>query len=73
MCKVLDPEKYDFDKFLECFTEADADMHTVPGGQNSDWHSYNPTSYVAFRDYKNHKGRTIWLWEQITARYGSNI
>ena len=47
-------------------------MHAVPGGQNPDWHSDNPTSYAAFWDYKDHQDRTIWLWEQIAARYRSN-
>jgi Cellulase (glycosyl hydrolase family 5). len=47
-------------------------MHTVPGGQNPDWHSDNPTSYAAFWDYKDHQDRTVWLWEQIVARYKHN-
>ncbi|KAE8146714.1 glycoside hydrolase superfamily [Aspergillus avenaceus] len=48
------------------------DMHTAPGGQNGDWHSDNTTSYAAFWDYKDHQDRTVWLWEQIAARYKSN-
>ncbi|KAF7595253.1 hypothetical protein BBP40_006753 [Aspergillus hancockii] len=48
------------------------DMHTTPGGQNGDWHSDNTTSYAAFWDYKDHQDRTVWLWEQIAARYKSN-
>ncbi|KAH8896057.1 glucanase [Thozetella sp. PMI_491] len=48
------------------------DMHTVPGGQNPDWHSDNPTSYAAFWEYKDHQDRTIWLWEQIAGRYKDN-
>ncbi|GIC93545.1 glycoside hydrolase family 5 protein [Aspergillus udagawae] len=48
------------------------DMHTAPGGQNGDWHSDNPTSYAAFWDFKDHQDRTIWLWEQIAARYKNN-
>lgn len=47
-------------------------MHTVPGGQNPDWHSDNPTNYAAFWDYKDHQDRTVWLWEQIAARYKEN-
>lgn len=47
-------------------------MHAVPGGQNPDWHSDNPTSYAAFWDYKDHQDRTVWLWEQIAARYRQN-
>ncbi|KAL4862098.1 hypothetical protein BDV12DRAFT_203377 [Aspergillus spectabilis] len=48
------------------------DMHTVPGGQNQDWHSDNPTNYAAFWDYKDHQDRTVWLWEQISHRYKDN-
>lgn len=48
-------------------------MHTVPGGQNPDWHSDNHTKYAAFWDYKDHQDRTVWLWEQIAARYKDNI
>ncbi|KAL5334205.1 glycoside hydrolase superfamily [Aspergillus crustosus] len=48
------------------------DMHTVPGGQNQDWHSDNPTNYAAFWDYKDHQDRTVWLWEQIAHRYKDN-
>ncbi|KAJ5099358.1 hypothetical protein N7532_006359 [Penicillium argentinense] len=48
------------------------DMHTAPGGHNPDWHSDNPTSYAAFWDYKDHQDRTVWLWEQIAARYKEN-
>jgi hypothetical protein len=47
-------------------------MHAVPGGQNPDWHSDNPTGYAAFWDYKDHQDRTVWLWEQIAARYRDN-
>jgi aryl-phospho-beta-D-glucosidase BglC (GH1 family) len=47
-------------------------MHAVPGGQNPDWHSDNPTSYAAFWDYKDHQDRTVWLWKQIAARYKQN-
>lgn len=47
-------------------------MHAVPGGQNPDWHSDNPTSYAAFWEYKDHQDRTVWLWEQIAARYRGN-
>lgn len=48
------------------------DMHTVPGAQNQDWHSDNPTNYAAFWDYKDHQDRTVWLWEQIAKRYQNN-
>lgn len=47
-------------------------MHTVPGGQNPEWHSDNCTSYSAFWDFKDHQDRTVWLWEQIAKRYKEN-
>ncbi|CEN60495.1 hypothetical protein ASPCAL02932 [Aspergillus calidoustus] len=48
------------------------DMHTVPGAQNQDWHSDNPTNYAAFWDYKDHQDRVVWLWERIAERYKGN-
>ncbi|KAJ5197729.1 glucanase [Penicillium cinerascens] len=45
------------------------DMHAVPGGQNADWHSDNPSPYATFWEHRDHQDRTIWLWEQIAARY----
>jgi hypothetical protein len=47
-------------------------MHTVPGGQNPDWHSDNPTSYAAFWTHKDHQDRTIWLWSELAKHYKSN-
>jgi hypothetical protein len=47
-------------------------MHTLPGGQSPGWHADNSTNYAAFWDYKDHQDRTIWLWEQIAARYKGN-
>lgn len=48
------------------------DMHTLPGGQNPDWHSDNPTHHASFWDYKDHQDRTIWLWREIAIRYRDN-
>lgn len=48
------------------------DMHTAPGGQNFDWHSDNSSSTAYFWEYKDHQDRTIWLWQQIAARYKDN-
>lgn len=47
-------------------------MHTLPGGQSPGWHADNTTAYAAFWDYKDHQDRTVWLWEQIAARYKGN-
>jgi len=48
------------------------DMHTVPGGQNPDWHSDNPSSHAAFWEHKDHQDRCIWLWEQLATHYKTN-
>lgn len=48
------------------------DLHTLPGGQSPGWHADNATSYAAFWDYKDHQDRTVWLWEQLAARYKGN-
>jgi aryl-phospho-beta-D-glucosidase BglC (GH1 family) len=48
------------------------DMHALPGGQNPDWHSDNPSAYAAFWDFKDHQDRTVWLWERIAERYRDN-
>ena len=48
------------------------DMHALPGGQSQDWHSDNISNYAAFWDYKDHQDRTVWLWNQIAARYKDN-
>ncbi|KAL8297964.1 hypothetical protein RB597_007054 [Gaeumannomyces tritici] len=48
------------------------DMHTLPGGQNPDWHSDNRSSYPAFWDFKDHQDRTVWLWEQLASHYKGN-
>ncbi|TGO52581.1 hypothetical protein BOTNAR_0319g00100 [Botryotinia narcissicola] len=48
------------------------DMHTVPGSQNPEWHSDNPSNYASFWDHKDHQDLTIWLWSQIATRYRDN-
>ncbi|KAJ5113630.1 putative glucan 1-3-beta-glucosidase A [Penicillium angulare] len=45
------------------------DMHAVPGGQNPDWHSDNPTNVAAFWDHKDFQDRTIWLWRELAHHY----
>lgn len=47
-------------------------MHTVPGCQNPDWHSDNPSNYAAFWDFKDHQDRTVWLWTELAKHYASN-
>jgi hypothetical protein len=48
------------------------DMHALPGAQNPDWHSDNPTNYAAFWDHKDFQDRTIWLWEELAKHYRDN-
>jgi len=45
------------------------DMHTVPGGQNPDWHSDNDTGVVLFWRDKSLRDRTISLWKEFALRY----
>lgn len=44
-------------------------MHAVPGGQNPDWHSDNPTNHAAFWDHKDFQDRTVWLWRELAHHY----
>lgn len=45
------------------------DLHTVPGGQNPDWHSDNQTGYPQFWHYKIFRDQIAALWKEIAARY----
>lgn len=45
------------------------DLHTVPGGQNPDWHSDNDTGIPQFWFYKVFRDQMVWLWQQIAQRY----
>lgn len=48
------------------------DLHSLPGGQNQDWHCDNTTAHASFWDHKDFQDRVIWLWEQIADRYKDN-
>jgi hypothetical protein len=48
------------------------DLHTVPGGQNQDWHSDNPTHIAQFWDYGHFQDTIINLWKHIAAHYKEN-
>lgn len=48
------------------------DMHSLPGGQNQDWHCDNITAYAGFWDHKDYQDRTVWLWEKMAHRYKTN-
>lgn len=45
------------------------DLHTVPGGQNPDWHSDNGTGYTLFWQYGVFRQQIVMLWREIAARY----
>ena len=45
------------------------DLHSVPGGQNPDWHSDNQTGTPAFWHYDVFQQQIISLWRDIAARY----
>lgn len=45
------------------------DLHTVPGGQNPDWHSDNGTGYTLFWEYELFRNQVISLWADIAERY----
>ncbi|KII90335.1 glycoside hydrolase family 5 protein [Plicaturopsis crispa FD-325 SS-3] len=48
------------------------DLHTAPGGQNTDWHSDHGTHIAAFWLHKDHQDRTIWLWQELSKHYAGN-
>jgi endoglucanase len=45
------------------------DLHALPGWQNQDWHSDNPTHASAFWQHRHFQDRVIHLWRVIAARY----
>lgn len=45
------------------------DLHTLPGSQNQDWHSDNPTHKALFWQQRHFQDRVIHLWEVIANRY----
>lgn len=45
------------------------DLHTVPGGQNPDWHSDNQTGIPQFWHYGILQEQMVGLWKKIAARY----
>lgn len=45
------------------------DLHTVPGGQNPDWHSDNNTGIPQFWHYKIFRDQIACLWQEIAGRY----
>ncbi|MFI5799939.1 glycoside hydrolase family 5 protein [Streptomyces sp. NPDC051677] len=48
------------------------DLHSLPGGQNHQWHSDNPTHLPFFWDHPHFQDRVVRLWEVIAERYKDN-
>lgn len=48
------------------------DLHTAPGGQNTDWHADHGTHIAAFWTHKDHQDRVVWLWSELAKHYVSN-
>ncbi|KAF8152297.1 glycoside hydrolase [Crassisporium funariophilum] len=48
------------------------DMHTAPGGQNTDWHADHGTHIANFWNHKDFQDRSIWLWEELAKHYKGN-
>ncbi|KAI0310595.1 glycoside hydrolase [Amylostereum chailletii] len=48
------------------------DLHTVPGGQNTDWHSDAGGHIANFWIHKDFQDRAVWLWEELAKHYVGN-
>ncbi|MBS0446040.1 MAG: glycoside hydrolase family 5 protein [Proteobacteria bacterium] len=45
------------------------DLHALPGCQNMDWHSNNPTHHAMFWRHRHFQDRVVHLWERFADRY----
>ncbi len=45
------------------------DLHALPGCQNMDWHSNNPTHHAQFWVHRHFQDRVVHLWEALADRY----
>ncbi|MEV4759107.1 cellulase family glycosylhydrolase [Micromonospora sp. NPDC049559] len=48
------------------------DLHAVPGAQNQNWHSDNPTHWAMFWQHRHFQDRVVHLWEALAQRYRDN-
>ncbi|KAF4622037.1 hypothetical protein D9613_009155 [Agrocybe pediades] len=48
------------------------DLHTAPGGQNTDWHSDHGSHIANFWNHKDFQDRTLWLWTELAKHYKDN-
>ncbi|MFC6016762.1 glycoside hydrolase family 5 protein [Plantactinospora solaniradicis] len=74
---VLKPEGFHWlDRVVEQCADAGLytilDLHAVPGHQNQNWHSDNPTHWAHFWTHRHFQDRVVHLWEAIAQRYRDN-
>jgi aryl-phospho-beta-D-glucosidase BglC (GH1 family) len=48
------------------------DLHALPGYQNQDWHSDNPTHKAMFWTHPHFQDRVVHIWEAFAERYKGN-
>ncbi|RXW19187.1 hypothetical protein EST38_g6662 [Candolleomyces aberdarensis] len=48
------------------------DLHTAPGGQNTDWHADHGSHIANFWNYKDFQDRVLWLWSELAKHYKGN-
>ncbi|KAF9530077.1 endo-1,4-beta-glucanase [Crepidotus variabilis] len=48
------------------------DLHAVPGGQNTDWHSDHGSHVANFWNHKDFQDRVLWLWKELAVHYKGN-
>ncbi|PPQ71278.1 hypothetical protein CVT25_001420 [Psilocybe cyanescens] len=48
------------------------DLHTAPGGQNTDWHSDHGGHIANFWNHKDFQDRVVWLWSELAKHYKSH-
>ncbi|TFK35831.1 glycoside hydrolase [Crucibulum laeve] len=48
------------------------DLHTAPGGQNTDWHADHGGHIANFWNHKDHQDRVLWLWTELAKHYKGN-
>ncbi|TFL00181.1 glycoside hydrolase family 5 protein [Pterulicium gracile] len=48
------------------------DLHTAPGGQNTDWHADHGGHIANFWNHKDFQDRVVWLWEELAKHYAGN-
>jgi endo-1,4-beta-mannosidase len=75
--RVLKPEGFKhLDRVIDICAKHDIytilDLHTAPGGQNTDWHSDAGTHIANFWNHKDFQDRVVWLWEELAKHYKDN-